>query len=65
MVKYFPVLEITWQHLTELYEEDEGKSAYLAMLPKSKYEHNIRLTSSEIRGDLAARVKLSRKLYMC
>ncbi len=52
--------EISWQHLTDLYERDAGKGSGLALVPKLKLEH-IKLTPfSKMHVNLATQVtKLS------
>ena len=51
------MVEISWRHLEQLYEEDiSGGSARLRRVPKLKYEH-IHLSSySKMQVDLAAQV---------
>ena len=50
------VVDISWQHVVDLYHRNAGTGAGLSMVHKLKYEH-IHLTSfSKMRVDLAAQV---------
>ena len=48
--------QISWKHLIDLYESDQGKGSGLSMVHKLKYEHLYLTSFSKMRVDLAAQV---------
>jgi hypothetical protein len=47
---------ISWQHVKDFYDKDNGKCSGLSMVPKLKYEHLYLTSFSKMRVDLAAQV---------
>ena len=53
--------DISWQHLVDLYNRDQGKGTGLMLCPKLKFEHIYLTSFSKMRVDLAVQVSMLQK----